>query len=78
MSEKKALETVEIEGERSQMELKLDKRVFNVGTDLNSSSGVSSVSCDHSRPFRGDTPAGAGANSSNWMSTRWTCWVNPE
>lgn len=33
------LETVEIEGERSQMELQLDKRVFNVGSDLNSSGG---------------------------------------
>jgi outer membrane receptor protein involved in Fe transport len=33
------LETVEIEGERSQMVLKLDKRVFNVGSDLNSSGG---------------------------------------
>lgn len=33
------LETVEIEGEKSQMELELDKRVFNVGTDLSSSGG---------------------------------------
>ena len=33
------LETVEIEGERSQMELQLDKRVFNVGSDLSSSGG---------------------------------------
>lgn len=33
------LETVEIEGEKSQMELQLDKRVFNVGTDLSSSGG---------------------------------------
>lgn len=33
------LEAVEIEGERSQMELQLDKRVFNVGSDLNSSGG---------------------------------------
>ena len=33
------LETVEIEGERSQMVLELDKRVFNVGTDLSSSGG---------------------------------------
>lgn len=35
----RVLETVEIEGERSQMELQLDKRVFNVGSDLNSSGG---------------------------------------
>jgi outer membrane receptor protein involved in Fe transport len=33
------LETVEIQGEKSQMELQLDKRVFNVGTDLSSSGG---------------------------------------
>lgn len=33
------LETVEIEGERSQMELQLDKRVFNVGADLSTSGG---------------------------------------
>ena len=33
------LETVEIEGQRSQMELQLDKRVFNVGSDLSSSGG---------------------------------------
>ncbi|MEX2232244.1 MAG: TonB-dependent receptor [Cyclobacteriaceae bacterium] len=33
------LETVEIEGERSQMELQLDKRVFNVGSDLSTSGG---------------------------------------
>lgn len=33
------LEAVEIEGERSQMELQLDKRVFNVGTDLSTSGG---------------------------------------
>jgi outer membrane receptor protein involved in Fe transport len=33
------LEAVEIEGEKSQMELQLDKRVFNVGTDLSSSGG---------------------------------------
>lgn len=33
------LEAVEIEGERSQMELQLDKRVFNVGSDLSSSGG---------------------------------------
>lgn len=33
------LETVEIQGERSQMELQLDKRVFNVGTDLSTSGG---------------------------------------
>lgn len=33
------LEAVEIEGERSQMVLQLDKRVFNVGTDLSSSGG---------------------------------------
>lgn len=33
------LETVEVEGERSQMELQLDKRVFNVGSDLSSSGG---------------------------------------
>lgn len=35
----RVLETVEIEGERSQMELQLDKRVFNVGTDLSTSGG---------------------------------------
>lgn len=35
----RVLETVEIEGERSQMELQLDKRVFNVGSDLNTSGG---------------------------------------
>jgi outer membrane receptor protein involved in Fe transport len=33
------LETVEIEGTKSQMELKLDKRVFNVGSDLSSAGG---------------------------------------
>jgi len=33
------LETVEVEGERSQMELQLDKRVFNVGADLSTSGG---------------------------------------
>lgn len=33
------LETVEVEGQRSQMELQLDKRVFNVGSDLNTSGG---------------------------------------
>ncbi|HEY9488241.1 MAG TPA: carboxypeptidase-like regulatory domain-containing protein, partial [Chryseosolibacter sp.] len=33
------LETVEIEGQRSQMELQLDKRVFNVGSDLSTSGG---------------------------------------
>ena len=38
-SDSRLLETVEIEGERSQMELQLDKRVFNVGSDLNSSGG---------------------------------------
>lgn len=35
----RVLETVEIEGERSQMELQLDKRVFNVGADLSTSGG---------------------------------------
>lgn len=35
----KVLETVEIIGERSQMELQLDKRVFNVGSDLSTSGG---------------------------------------
>lgn len=35
----KLLETVEIEGQRSQMELQLDKRVFNVGSDLSTSGG---------------------------------------
>ncbi len=35
----KVLETVEIVGERSQMELQLDKRVFNVGSDLSTSGG---------------------------------------
>ena len=35
----RVLETVEIQGERSQMELQLDKRVFNVGSDLNNSGG---------------------------------------
>lgn len=35
----KMLETVEIVGERSQMELQLDKRVFNVGSDLSTSGG---------------------------------------
>ncbi len=35
----RVLETVEIQGERSQMELQLDKRVFNVGTDLSTSGG---------------------------------------
>lgn len=35
----RVLDAVEIEGERSQMELQLDKRVFNVGSDLNSSGG---------------------------------------
>lgn len=38
-ADSKILETVEIEGERSQMELQLDKRVFNVGSDLGSSGG---------------------------------------
>lgn len=33
------LQTVEVEGERSQMELQLDKRVFNVGTDLSTRGG---------------------------------------
>ncbi len=33
------LETVEIQGQRSQMELQLDKRVFNVGSDLSTSGG---------------------------------------
>ena len=33
------LDAVEVEGERSQMELQLDKRVFNVGTDLSTSGG---------------------------------------
>ena len=33
------LETVEVEGQRSQMELQLDKRVFNVGSDLSTSGG---------------------------------------
>ncbi|MEO5601407.1 MAG: TonB-dependent receptor [Cyclobacteriaceae bacterium] len=33
------LETVEIEGQKSQMELQLDKRVFHVGTDLTSTGG---------------------------------------
>lgn len=35
----RVLEAVEIQGERSQMELQLDKRVFNVGTDLSTSGG---------------------------------------
>ena len=35
----KLLETVEIRGQRSQMELQLDKRVFNVGADLSTSGG---------------------------------------
>lgn len=35
----RVLETVEIVGERSQMELQLDKRVFNVGADLSTSGG---------------------------------------
>ncbi len=35
----RVLETVEIVGERSQMELQLDKRVFNVGSDLSTSGG---------------------------------------
>ena len=35
----KLLETVEIEGQKSQMELQLDKRVFNVGSDLSTSGG---------------------------------------
>lgn len=34
VAQSKMLEEVVIEGERSQMELKLDKRVFNVGKDL--------------------------------------------
>jgi outer membrane receptor protein involved in Fe transport len=38
-SDTRLLETVEIEGEKSQMELQLDKRVFNVGSDLSSSGG---------------------------------------
>ncbi|HET9486832.1 MAG TPA: TonB-dependent receptor, partial [Chryseosolibacter sp.] len=38
-SDSRLLETVEIEGERSQMELQLDKRVFNVGSDLSTSGG---------------------------------------
>lgn len=33
------LDEVEIQGEKSQMELHLDKRVFNVGTDLSSTGG---------------------------------------
>lgn len=36
------LEEVVIEGERSQMEFKLDKRVFNVGKDLSSTGGNAS------------------------------------
>jgi outer membrane receptor protein involved in Fe transport len=35
----KLLEEVEITGEKSQMELQLDKRVFNVGKDLSNSGG---------------------------------------
>ena len=35
----RVLETVEVEGERSQMELQLDKRVFNVGSDLSTRGG---------------------------------------
>jgi outer membrane receptor protein involved in Fe transport len=35
----RVLETVEIVGERSQMELQLDKRVFNVGSDLSTAGG---------------------------------------
>lgn len=35
----KVLETVEIIGQRSQMELQLDKRVFNVGSDLSTAGG---------------------------------------
>ncbi len=34
-----ALEAVEIEGEKSEMELKLDRRVFNVGKDLSNRGG---------------------------------------
>lgn len=36
----KLLEEVVIEGERSQMELQLDKRIFNVGQDLSNSAGT--------------------------------------
>lgn len=35
----KVLETVEVQGKRSQMELQLDRRVFNVGSDLSTSGG---------------------------------------
>lgn len=35
----KLLETVEIQGQKSQMELQLDKRVFNVGSDLTTTGG---------------------------------------
>lgn len=38
-SDTRLLEAVEIQGEKSQMELQLDKRVFNVGTDLSSKGG---------------------------------------
>lgn len=38
-ADSRVLETVEIEGERSQMELQLDKRVFNVGSDLSTRGG---------------------------------------
>lgn len=38
-SNPRLLEEVTIQGEKSQMELQLDKRVFNVGTDLSSSGG---------------------------------------
>lgn len=43
----KLLESVEIQGERSQMELHLDKRVFEVGKDLSNISGTASDILDN-------------------------------
>lgn len=41
------LETIEVEGERSQLELRLDKRIFNVGKDLSNISGSASEILDN-------------------------------
>jgi uncharacterized membrane protein len=43
----KQLEEVIVEGERTQMELKLDKRVFNVGKDLSNLGGSASDILDN-------------------------------
>ncbi|MFP5471105.1 MAG: TonB-dependent receptor domain-containing protein [Bacteroidia bacterium] len=50
-----ALEDVVIEAERSQMELKLDKRVFNVGKDLSNLGGSASDILDNIPSIQVDT-----------------------